>query len=39
MLGADQRRLLLDRLSAVIDNHGGIYDHPYNCWLWTARRL
>jgi SAM-dependent methyltransferase len=39
MLGADQRRLLLDRLSAVIDAHGGIYDHPYNCWLWTARRL
>jgi SAM-dependent methyltransferase len=39
MLGADQRRLLLDRLSAVIDTYGGSYDHPYNCWLWTARRL
>jgi SAM-dependent methyltransferase len=38
MLAADQRRILLDRLSAVIDGHGGIYDHPYNCWLWTARR-
>ncbi len=38
MLAADQRQILLDRLIAVIDGHGGTYDHPYNCWLWTARR-
>jgi SAM-dependent methyltransferase len=39
MLGAGQRRLLLDRLSSVIDAHGGFYDHPYSCWLWTAQRV
>jgi SAM-dependent methyltransferase len=39
LLQPQQRRVLLDRLTKVIDDHGGVYDHPYNCWLWTARRL
>jgi SAM-dependent methyltransferase len=32
------RRALLTRLAGVIDRHGGYYDHPYDCWLWTAQR-
>jgi len=34
-----QRQVLLDRLGDVIDSHGGVYDNPFQCWLWTAPRL
>jgi hypothetical protein len=39
LLEAGQRQALLRRLAEVIDEHGGVYHHPYNCWLWTAPRL
>jgi SAM-dependent methyltransferase len=39
LLDARQRADLLERIAAVVDAHGGVYDHPYACWLWTARRL
>lgn len=37
MLEPARRELLLSRLTEVIDGHGGVFDHPYDCWLWTAR--
>jgi SAM-dependent methyltransferase len=39
MLAPQQRGVLLARLTEVIDAHGGVYEHPYECWLWTADRL
>jgi SAM-dependent methyltransferase len=39
LLAPEQRDILLGRLTAAIDAHGGVFDHPYDCWLWTARRL
>jgi SAM-dependent methyltransferase len=39
MLPAADREILLQRLAAVIDARGGTFDHPYDCWLWSARRL
>jgi len=38
LLDPGQRQALLDRLAQVIDARGGFYDHPYECWLWTAQR-
>lgn len=38
LLDPRQRDILLTRLAEVIDGHGGVYDHPYECWLWTAQR-
>jgi SAM-dependent methyltransferase len=39
LLEPGSRKVLLDRLSGVIDANGGFYDHRYHCWLWTAQRL
>jgi len=39
LLAPEQRQVLLGRLTEVIEGHGGAFDHPYDCWLWTARRL
>jgi SAM-dependent methyltransferase len=39
MLEPHLRALLIGRLTEVIDAHGGVFDHPYDCWLWTAARL
>jgi SAM-dependent methyltransferase len=39
MLDPGARPLLLDRLRQVIDDHGGVYEHRYDCWLWTAMRV
>ncbi len=38
LLEPAKRQVLLERLTGVIDAHGGVYDHPFNCWLWTAQR-
>jgi SAM-dependent methyltransferase len=37
LIRPDQREVLLARVAEVIDSHGGFYDHPYECWLWTAQ--
>jgi SAM-dependent methyltransferase len=29
---------LLARLTSVIGDNGGVYDHPYTCWLWAVER-
>jgi SAM-dependent methyltransferase len=39
MLEPARRALLIARLTEVIDAYGGVFDHPYDCWLWTAARL
>lgn len=38
MLPPKQRELLLQRLQAAIEEHGGTYRHHYVCRLWTAQR-
>jgi len=35
---ADRRDLLLARLGAAIDEHGGVYRDRWVCRLWAARR-
>lgn len=39
MLPAETRELLLERLEAAIDEHGGMYHHHWVCRLWAAQRL
>lgn len=39
LLDPQRRAELIGRLAHAIDDHGGIYDHPYECWLWSARRV
>ncbi|MGH9123345.1 MAG: methyltransferase domain-containing protein [Acidimicrobiales bacterium] len=38
LLSPGDRQNLLDRLAEIIDAHGSVFDHPYECWLWTGRR-
>lgn len=38
MLPPDQRELLLARLEAAINDHGGVYRDRYVCRLWAAQR-
>jgi SAM-dependent methyltransferase len=39
MMEPGPRQVLLDRLAQVLNVHGGVYDHEYDCWLWTAMRV
>ncbi|HKP18865.1 MAG TPA: class I SAM-dependent methyltransferase [Gaiellaceae bacterium] len=39
MLPAETRDLLLERLEAAINEHGGTYRHHWVCRLWAAERL
>ncbi|MHB1614233.1 MAG: class I SAM-dependent methyltransferase [Actinomycetes bacterium] len=38
MLPPDRRELLLRAVGEVIVAHGGVYHHPYVCWLWAAQK-
>lgn len=38
LLDPARRERLLAAVVAAIANHGGIYHHPYVCWVWTAQR-
>jgi SAM-dependent methyltransferase len=38
LLQPHARQVLVARIRSVVDAHGGVYDHPYDCWLWTATR-
>jgi len=38
LMPADRRDLLLARLGAAIDEHGGVYRDRWVCRLWAARR-
>jgi len=39
MLEPRLRERLIAGITDVIESHGGVVDHPYDCWLWTAPRL
>ena len=38
ILSPERRELLLGRVAAAIDEHGGVYREHYVCRLWTAAR-
>lgn len=39
VLDEARRQALIGQLTEVIDAYGGVYDHPYECWLWVAQRV
>jgi SAM-dependent methyltransferase len=38
-LPAARREAVLAASARIIEEHGGIYEHPYVCGLWAARRV